>query len=300
MVSAVMSGYIFALRGRLKIGRALTLIPMAAGLSWVLNGVRIAALLMIGARVSPELAVGGFHSQVGWLAFCVLSALMLFTAENISWIHQRTKPAMSATPVQNDPVVAQIAPFVVLLASSLLTGAIFVQPESGYPLRCALMAAAVLLFWKNFRTEIGTVDAVPFLGGALVALVWLGVKSGGSPLTVADILGPASEGAVILWVFFRVFGTVLLVPFIEEMFFRGYLLHLFDVAGLTGKAAALVLSSALFGALHSNIWLASASGIVFGVLALRRGRVIDAIAAHATANGLVAAWALSTGEWSVI
>src|SRR5207344_2320058 len=103
------------------------------------------------------------------------------------------------------------APFVVLLASSLISGSVFVQPESGYPLRAILMAAAVLLFWRTYRAEIGTVGAVPLLGGTFVALIWLAVKSGGSPLMVVDILGPASQAAVIAWVFFRVFGTVFLV-----------------------------------------------------------------------------------------
>ena len=70
MVSAVMAVYILAFRERLKFGLALMLIPLAAGISWVLNSMRIAALLMIGAYVSPELAVQGFHTFAGWLAFC--------------------------------------------------------------------------------------------------------------------------------------------------------------------------------------------------------------------------------------
>ncbi len=301
LVSTVMAGYILAFKEQLKISRALVLIPLAAGLSWVLNGVRIGALLWIGAHVSPELAVDGFHTYAGWLVFCALSAAMLLVAENLSWMRPREIPAAASNmPLLSDPVVAQIAPFVVLLASSLISGAIFVQPESGYPLRAILMAAAVLLFWKTYRAEIGAVGAVPLLGGTFVALIWLAVKSGGSPLTTADILGPASQAAVIAWVLFRLFGTVFLVPFIEEMFFRGYLLQRLDFGGLAGKLTALAISSALFGALHSNFWLAAASGLLFGVLALRRGRVFDAVAAHATSNAFIAAWAVSTGDWSVI
>ena len=60
LMCAVMSGYIVLFRKRLKVERALLLLPIAAGLSWVLNAVRITVLLMIGAYVSPELAVGGF------------------------------------------------------------------------------------------------------------------------------------------------------------------------------------------------------------------------------------------------
>ena len=301
MVSAVMAGYIVVVRKRLEVGRALILIPVAASLSWVFNGMRIATLLMVGAHVSPELAVEGFHTNAGWLIFCALSASMLVAAENIEWFHRRGNRAEPpAMPLLNDPVAAQIAPFIVLLASSLLAGAILLQPEAGYPLRAVLMAAAVLLFRKAYRAEIQAVDAVPLMAGALVAVVWLVVKAGGTALTAPDILGPVSQGAIILWVFFRIVGTVFLVPFIEEMFFRGYLLHRLNFGGLAGMWTALAASSALFGALHANIWLASASGLIFGLLALRRHRVFDAVVAHATTNGLVAAWALSTGDWSVI
>ncbi len=242
MVSAVMAGYILVLRQRLEITRALLLVPLAALLSFLFNGVRIAALLMIGAYVSPDLSVNAFHTYAGWLAFCALSVLMLLAAENIGWIHRRGRPAASVVPVLNDPVIARIAPFIILLLSSMLASAAFVNPESGYPLRAALMAAAVLLFWKAYRPEIRAVDAVPFLAGALAAAVWLGVKAGGSPLSLATILGPVSPGAAALWVLCRIGGTVLLVPFIEELFFRGYLLPRLDFGGAAGKAAALVLS----------------------------------------------------------
>ena len=236
MASAVMAGYILVFRRRLEIGRALLLIPLAVLLSWVLNAVRITALLMIGSYLSPDLAVGGFHAKAGWLSFCILSALMLVAAENISWFHRRRSLAEAPTmPLLNDPVVAQIAPFIVLLVSSLLAGAVFLQPESGYPLRAVLMAAAVFLLRKAYRAEIQAVDGVPLMAGALVAVVWLAVKAGGPALTAADILGPVSQGAVFLWVFFRIAGTVLLVPFIEEMFFRGYLLHRLKFRGLGGK-----------------------------------------------------------------
>ncbi len=198
MVSAVMVGYILASSKRLHMGRALILIPMAAGLSWTLNAVRITVLLLIGAHVSPQLAVDGFHTNAGWIAFCVLSAVMLVVAENWSWmLRQMPRPASAATSLSTDPAVSQIAPFVVLLLSSLLSGAIFVQPEAGYPLRFFLMAAALFFVRHNYFTEILPVDAVPIVAGALVALVWLGANSGDSSLTLTDILGPASQGAAI-------------------------------------------------------------------------------------------------------
>ncbi len=301
MVSAVIGGYVLLLRQRLWVARAILLVPLAAGLSWLLNAVRIAVLVLIGAYVSPELAVEGFHTHAGWLAFCVLSVLMLLAAENIAWIHRDGSPKEPhAVSLVNDPVVAQIVPFIVLLVSSLLAGAAFTRPEMGYPLRAFAMALAVFAFRPAYRSMAASVDAPPFVAGALLAVIWAGVKAGGTALTLTDILGPVSASAAVLWILIRVAGTVLLVPLIEENFFRGYLLRQLDFGGLAGKITALALSSALFGALHADILLAAASGVLFGLLALRRGRLADAVAAHATANACIAAWAVWTGDWSVI
>ena len=86
LVCAVAGGYIVTLRKRLWIKRALLIVPLAATLSWLLNGVRIASLLMIGARGLPDLAMNGFHGYSGWLIFCALSTLILFAADNVAWI----------------------------------------------------------------------------------------------------------------------------------------------------------------------------------------------------------------------
>jgi exosortase E/protease (VPEID-CTERM system) len=301
MVSGVMAGYVLVQRNRLVIGRALLLLPLAAGLSWFFNAVRIAVLLTIGAYVSPELAGEGFHTNAGWLSFCALSAFMLVAAENFGWIHRTANTAVALVrPLRDDTVVAQIAPFTVLLVSLLLSGAIFIPPEAGYPLRAILMAASIFIFWGPYRAEIGSVNTLPVLTGGLIAIVWLGFRAGVAPLTVSQILGSASQGFVVFWVLCRIIGTALLVPFIEEMFFRGYLLRRLDFGGWPGKVVAIAISSILFGALHSDIVLASTSGVVFALILLRRGRIFDAVVSHATANGLIAVWALSTGDWAVI
>ena len=49
--------------------RALLLIPAGIAAIFALNVVRIAGLMMIGDAGFPNVAVYGFHSQAGWLAF---------------------------------------------------------------------------------------------------------------------------------------------------------------------------------------------------------------------------------------
>lgn len=300
LVTAVAVGYILAVKKELWVKRALLVIPLAAALSWLLNGVRIASLLMIGARVSPGLAMKGFHEYAGWLIFCVLSALMLFAADNIAWIHRDASPKRRTLPILADPAAAQIIPFIVLLVSSLIVSAFFVEPEAGYPLRFAFMAAAVVAFRRGYPALSGAIGGLPIIAGAAVVILWLSAVSTGSPKATADILGPAGQAWSFIWLLLRIGGAVVLVPLIEEMFFRGYLLSRLDFGGVEGKGFALAASSAAFGALHSQIWLAAVSGLVFGLVALYKGRVADAVAAHAVANAGIVFWALWTDNWSVI
>ena len=90
---------------------------------------------------------------------------------------------------------------------------------------------------------------------------------------------------------------MLLVPLVEEAFFRGYVLARLDGPGWR-RAAAILVSAALFALLHDR-WLAAfLSGIVFSLVMLRRGRLGDAVAAHAAANLVLAARAVARGDWA--
>jgi membrane protease YdiL (CAAX protease family) len=54
-----------------------------------------------------------------------------------------------------------------------------------------------------------------------------------------------------------------------------------------------------FGALHGR-WLAGTlAGLCYALALYRRGRLGDAVLAHATTNALIAADVLATGTWSL-
>jgi membrane protease YdiL (CAAX protease family) len=60
-----------------------------------------------------------------------------------------------------------------------------------------------------------------------------------------------------------------------------------------------MLSSFLYGALHGR-WLAgTVAGMFYAWAMYRRGRVEDAIMAHATTNALIAAEVLLFGSWNL-
>lgn len=107
-----------------------------------------------------------------------------------------------------------------------------------------------------------------------------------------------------VWLGFRLVGSILIVPVIEELAFRGYLQRRLISADFT-KARydwhwpAALISAAAFALLHSN-WIAGLlAGLAFSFAASRRGKLSDAVLAHATANLLVGVAVLGAGRWDL-
>ena len=94
----------------------------------------------------------------------------------------------------------------------------------------------------------------------------------------------ASESDTPLWL--SLLSTALIAPFGEELFFRGYLLRVYE---RHGKKNAILLSALLFALVH----LFPAAFLDFGIMAIvaatlvyRYGSIYPAMAMHAVHNGL--------------
>jgi membrane protease YdiL (CAAX protease family) len=63
---------------------------------------------------------------------------------------------------------------------------------------------------------------------------------------------------------------------------------------------ALVGSAIAFGLAHGALWMPGiVAGFGFGLILKRRGRIGEAVAAHATANALIAASVLGVNQWQL-
>jgi exosortase/archaeosortase family protein len=79
-------------RHELRFPAALLVLLPTTLVFWLWNVVRIAALFLIGTWVSRDLAIGGFHSPLGWLSF---NAIALGTV----WLVRRSRAwQLVATP----------------------------------------------------------------------------------------------------------------------------------------------------------------------------------------------------------
>jgi len=114
---------------------------------------------------------------------------------------------------------------------------------------------------------------------------------------------PAWSG---LWLVSRFFASVLIVPTVEELAYRGYLMRRLvgrDFAAIPFEATGvwpLLVSSAVFGAAHGAMWPAAVgAGLVYGLLAMRTGRLGEAVCAHATTNALIALAVVFGNHWEL-
>lgn len=301
LITVFLIVYMTLFRRELAFPQALLLFPIGILLSWTFNVLRISALLSLGFEVSPELAIGGFHSHAGWLAFTTLSVGLILVARNVAFFNKAevlAAPRAPLPPFFQDPVVAKVLPFAIFMLSALLASTFSETPSLLYPFRALAMALALALFWQVLRALPWRLDPLSLASGVAIGIAWIATSAAaeGPPP-----FGALTGGMLALWILARVIGTAVLVPIIEELLFRDYLLQRLAPSGKGVRMiVAIVISAGLFALLHDRWLAAGLAGLVFGALVYRSGNITDAIVSHAGANATIAAWALAMGAWHII
>ena len=212
------------------------------------------------------------------------------------------------------PWLPYVAPFALFLLLTTLDGHV---PPPAFPLFYAVKIA--LVGWLVIALRGGFPEARPGGGGwaaaAAVGVVlgvswtwidmhtphfaFLGTRSGFNPNR--EIATPAG---IVFFLFVRFLGLVVVVPIVEELFYRGFLLrfvtNLDDFRRVpvgTFSALALGMNVALFALSHPE-WLAAAIFALAQCLLLRWTKNLFAcILAHGVTNLLLGVYILHTGQW---
>ena len=234
LIIAFSAVWLWVTRRQIRTSRAVLLVPVALAAIWLINAVRIAALVWIGNAYSPQVALGGFHAQAGWIGFSLVALGFAHFAGRLAWLRRdgATLVAASGSPqleaVSGEPPATRafLVPFLAILAATFLSRAFSASFEPLYPLR---LIAALVALWC-FRRELAQLDwrfdwRAPAAGAAVIAL-WLapsilGWTHAASPLGAALAALPAWQR--IGWLAARIAAAVVTVPIAEELAFRGYL-----------------------------------------------------------------------------
>ena len=223
---------------------------------------------------------------------------------------------MASQPTFDRAAWARILPFVAYLSFFLIGDALArlgVDAASLrwlYAVKTAVVAALLAWFWRDY-TELKTGLPSPLAlitavaAGILVFFLWINLHASWMVVGTSAGFDPRTAG-LIDWplVAVRIAGAALVVPVMEELFWRSFVLRWIDQpdflrlepaqAGLRG----FVISVVLFGFEH-NLWLAGiVAGVVYSVLFMRYRTLWSPIVAHAVTNGMLGAWVVMTGSWS--
>ncbi|HXG46425.1 MAG TPA: CAAX prenyl protease-related protein [Methylomirabilota bacterium] len=233
---------------------------------------------------------------------------------------------------ERSPLLARVLPFVIFV---LLT---FGQGQFGegsrYWFYCAKTLVGAWLVWsmrpfvRELRWALSTEAVVAGVG---VFVLWVGIDSlyPGLDEIHARWLGPwltrlgvgsgeasppatpwnpfvhfsASPALAWLIIVTRIVGSTLVVPPLEEVFYRSFLYRY--LASPEFERVALgqwlwkpfLLTAVIFGLAHQQ-WLAGIlCGFVYQGLVCRRQRLGDAVTAHAITNFLLGLWVVWRDAW---
>jgi len=224
------------------------------------------------------------------------------------------------------PWDACVVPYVVFLAAGLLepvpgggglAGTLEI-PAAAYPAiysaRLVATVVALARAWPQIRAWIGRTTWWPVPLGLVLVVPWIVLaavqrEAGFTPTAVErsgfnPFVGFANPAAAWGFLALRMAGLVVIVPLVEELFLRGFLMRYvieerfwtvpFGRLTLASSAACLVYAVATHPAeaLAAVCWFAVMSGI-----AAATRRPIDVILAHAATNLALGAYVVATGNW---
>lgn len=181
-----------------------------------------------------------------------------------------------------------------------------------YPVKVGFVALALAVLWRYY-TELETwwLSAGQVLLSVVVGLVvlglWVNLDAGWMLMgEVGKGFNPTDEAGRIDWVLvaFRIAGAALVVPLMEELFWRSFIQRwaqqsdflALDPAKIGLKA--LLIASALFATAHLQWFAGLIAGLAYGWLYIRTRNLWAPILAHAVTNGGLGVYVVVTGQWS--
>jgi len=228
------------------------------------------------------------------------------------------------TSFLNNPSFTRVSPFVAFMA--------FIAIEEGlrallqrqiihfdavllywlYIPKAALVGLMLWLFrksyaeisWKDFLDSRKT--ALSVFSGLLIFFLWINMDwTLGSQHTPAGFNPEIFSEEHVKWLMIavRVTGAVIIVPIMEELFWRSFLLRYLISSDFTkvsiGRFSlfSFIAVSIMFGLEHHYVFAGIMAGVIFNGIYYYTRSIAHCILSHAVANLCLAYYVLTTGYW---
>ncbi|RZI83595.1 MAG: CAAX prenyl protease-related protein [Rubrivivax sp.] len=215
-------------------------------------------------------------------------------------------------------VLARVVPFVLFMVLLAVRGNLpasvsaHLDPQWVYGLSVLVVSGSLAYFWRDY-SELARGTWPPlkelFLAvavGIVVFLLWINLAEPWMMLGEATAsFHPVDSEGRIQWglVAVRWVGAALMVPVMEELFWRSFLMRWVDkpefeqVDPRTVTLKAVGMSTVVFMLAHTQ-WLAAiVAGLAYAYLYKRSGSLWSPIVAHAVTNGVLGVWVVLYGNW---
>ncbi|MEP7297166.1 MAG: CAAX prenyl protease-related protein [Burkholderiales bacterium] len=215
--------------------------------------------------------------------------------------------------------VARIVPFaafMVLLAARGAfpeDGSMGIDPRWIYGATVMVVGGLLAWFWREYGelvpqtwpslSELALavgVGVVVFALWTLLDAPWMRIGEPSAGFVPIDAAGQLIWPLIAL----RWIGASLLVPVMEELFWRSFLMRWIDspqfesVVPQRVGLKAIALSTFVFMLAHT-LWLAAIiAGLAYAWLYVRTGKLWVPVIAHAVTNGALGVWVVWTHQWA--
>ena len=176
-----------------------------------------------------------------------------------------------------------------------------------YPIKTSIVALSLIYYWKSYKHEIEmTFDWIAVLSGIAVFFIWIFAEGRYPQIGYSEFNPYAFKkgSGVYFAIAFRLIGAALVVPLMEELFWRSFALRF--VIKPDFKSISLghfswfsfIFVSIVFGFEHHRWLVGIVAGMVYAGLLYRRKNLFDSIVSHSVTNFLLGIYVLATQQWS--
>jgi len=223
-------------------------------------------------------------------------------------------PMQPVPDTRSRATAAYTAPFLVFVALLALERALGLNPLWAYPLRLAAVLATLAALSRPLLRFRFALPAASIGIGVLVFAVWVAPDIlfhyrhhwlfENSLTHVAASSLPEGLRRSFGFLAVRIAGSALVVPVIEELFWRGWLMRWVmerdwqKVPLGTYRASSFWLVALMFASEHGPYWeVGLVAGVIYNWWLVRTKSLGDCVLAHAVTNLALGIYVVAAGQW---
>lgn len=178
-----------------------------------------------------------------------------------------------------------------------------------YPTQTILCGGALFWFWREYQLQPPRRTSFGLAIGLLAFVLWISpqIFFGFSPRATGFDPTIFADQKLLYWVtiFFRFLRLVLVVPLLEEIFWRGFLLRFLinenfeqvPFGKFSWMSFAIVTLAFAFSHSQTDWPAAILTGMLYNWVAYRTKSLSTCVLTHSVTNLFLGLWIMKTGQW---